>query len=96
MVLQSFDQGSALFILVEAPPFDNSRPRILFQNTLLQDWRRPRVLSSLLAAQHQTQPGGLARRNSKQLLLGGDFFAGTWSYFIMLQLYLDAILGKLV
>ena len=35
MVLKSFDQGSALFILVEAPPFDLLEIKILFKNNHL-------------------------------------------------------------
>ena len=35
MVLKSFDQGSALFILVEAPPFDLLEIKILFNNNHL-------------------------------------------------------------
>ena len=35
MVLKSFDQGFALFILVEAPPFDLLEIKILFKNNHL-------------------------------------------------------------
>ena len=35
MVLKSFDQGFALFILVEAPPIDLLEIKILFNNNHL-------------------------------------------------------------
>ena len=45
MVLKSFEQGFALFILVEAPPFDLLEIKILFKNTYHPKTGTARVLS---------------------------------------------------
>ena len=75
MVLKSFDQGSALFILVEAPPFDLLEIKILFQNNHLQDWRYPSSLSLFwLATPNQTPRFWWS--DSKLLLWRGDSYAG--------------------
>ena len=87
MVLKSFDQGFALFILVEAPPFDLLKIKILFKNTSSEDWRYPKFSLFLFwlahtkpnlktcAAQHQASS---VWRNIKLLLL--------WRYIKLLPL----------
>ena len=75
MVLKSFDQGSALFILVEAPPFDLLEIKILFKNNHLP--KIGAVPSSLslfwLATPNQTPRFWWSY--SKLHLPGGDFYA---------------------
>ena len=57
MVLKSFDQGSALFILVEAPPFDLLEIKILFKNNHLPKIGAvPSSLSLSSGWRHQTKP----------------------------------------
>ena len=61
MVLKSFDQGFALFILVEAPPFAKLEIKILFQNNTFSKTGATRVLSLFLAWDTPNQtptPGG--------------------------------------
>ena len=76
MVLQSFDQGFALFILVEAPPFDLLKIKILFKNNHLP--KIGAVPSSLslfwLATPNQTPRFWWS--DSKLLLWRGDSYAG--------------------
>ena len=76
MVLKSFDQGFALFILVEAPPFDLLEIKILFKNNHLP--KIGAVPSSLslfwLATPNQTQRFWWS--DSKLLLWRGDSYAG--------------------
>ena len=76
MVLKSFDQGSALFILVEAPPFDLLEIKILFNNNHLP--KIGAVPSSLslfwLATPNQTPRFWWS--DSKLLLWRGDSYAG--------------------
>ena len=55
MVLKSFDQGFALFILVEAPPFAKLETKNPATPTSPQDWRYPEFSTSLLARAH-TKP----------------------------------------
>ena len=56
MVLKSFEQGFALFILVEAPPFDLLEIKILFKNNHLSKIGAVPSSLSLLAGGHQTKP----------------------------------------
>ena len=76
MVLKSFDQGFALFILVEAPPFDLLEIKILFKNNHLP--KIGAVPSSLslfwLATPNQTPSFWWS--DSKLLLWRGDSYAG--------------------
>ena len=76
MVLKSFEQGFALFILVEAPPFDLLEIKILFKNNHLP--KIGAVPSSLslfwLATPNQTPRFWLC--DSKLLLWRGDSYAG--------------------
>ena len=76
MVLKSFDQGFALFILVEAPPFDLLEIKILFKNNHLP--KIGAVPSSLslfwLATPNQTPRFWWSA--SKLLLWRGDSYAG--------------------
>ena len=85
MVLKSFDQGSALFILVEAPPFDLLEIKILFQNNTFSKTGATRVLSLFFAWDTPNQTPSswwnyskllLWHGYSKLLLLGGDSYAG--------------------
>ena len=76
MVLKSFDQGSALFILVEAPPFDLLEIKILFKNNHL-----PKIgaVPSSLSLFWLATPNQIPRfwwRDSKLLLWRGDSYAG--------------------
>ena len=76
MVLKSFEQGFALFILVEAPPFDLLEIKILFKNNHLP--KIGAVPSSLslfwLATPNQTPRFWWS--DSKLLLWRGDSYAG--------------------
>ena len=76
MVLKSFDQGFALFILVEAPPFDLLEIKIRFKNNHLP--KIGAVPSSLslfwLATPNQTPRFWWS--DSKLLLWRGDSYAG--------------------
>ena len=76
MVLKSFEQGFALFILVEAPPFDLLEIKILFKNNHLP--KIGAVPSSLslfwLATPNQTPRFWWS--DSKLLLRRGDSYAG--------------------
>ena len=76
MVLKSFDQGFALFILVEAPPIDLLEIKILFKNNHLP--KIGAVPSSLslfwLATPNQTPRFWWS--DSKLLLWCGDSYAG--------------------
>ena len=99
MVLKSFDQGFALFILVEAPPIDLLEIKILFQNNHLPRLALSRVLSlSLLAGGHQTKPqvsGGA----TPSCFSGAATPMLALVLFFMLQLDLDTLpytKGKLV
>ena len=76
MVLKSFEQGFALFILVEAPPFDQLKIKILFQNIyLLEIGAVPSSLSLFwLATPNQTPRFWWS--DSKLLLWRGDSYAG--------------------
>ena len=75
MVLKSFDQGFALFILVEAPPFDLLEIKILFKNTYHPKTGTARVLSLFwLATPNQTPRFWWS--DSKLLLWRGDSYAG--------------------
>ena len=76
MVLKSFDQGSALFILVEAPPFDLLEIKILFKNNHL-----PKIgaVPSSLSLFWLATPNQIPRfwwSDSKLLLWRGDSYAG--------------------
>ena len=76
MVLKSFEHGFALFILVEAPPFDLLEIKILFKNNHLP--KIGAVPSSLslfwLATPNQTPRFWWS--DSKLLLWRGDSYAG--------------------
>ena len=76
MVLKSFDQGFALFILVEAPPFDLLEIKILFQNNHL-----PKIgaVPSSLSLFWLATPNQIPRfwwSDSKLILWRGDSYAG--------------------
>ena len=76
MVLKSFDQGFALFILVEAPPFDLLEIKILFKNNHL-----PKIgaVPSSLSLFWLATPNQIPRfwwSDSKLLLWRGDSYAG--------------------
>ena len=76
MVLKSFDQGSALFILVEAPPFDLLEIKILFKNNHL-----PKIgaVPSSLSLFWLATPNQIPRfwwSDSKLILWRGDSYAG--------------------
>ena len=98
MVLKSFDQGFALFILVEAPPIDYLEIKILFQTTYLPKTGTARVLSlSSLAETHLTKPQ-VAGGATPSCFFGATssclFFAATSMLalvLITLQLDLDTL-----
>ena len=76
MVLKPFDQGFALFILVEAPPFDLLEIKILFKNNHL-----PKIgaVPSSLSLFWLATPNQIPRfwwSDSKLLLWRGDSYAG--------------------
>ena len=76
MVLKSFDQGFALFILVEAPPFDLLEIKILFKNNHL-----PKIgaVPSSLSLFWLATPNQIPRfwwSDCKLLLWRGDSYAG--------------------
>ena len=93
MVLKSFDQGSALFILVEAPPIDLLEIKILFNNNHLFKTGTARVLSlSSLAETHQTKPqvaGGATPSRFFGAPSSCLFFAATSMLALVLMLQLD-------
>ena len=76
MVLKSFDQGSALFILVEAPPFDLLEIKILFQNNTFSKTGATRVLSLFFAWDTPIQTPSSWWNYSKLILPGGRVYAG--------------------
>ena len=99
MVLKSFDQGSALFILVEAPPFDLLEIKILFKNNHLPKIGAvPSSLSLSSGWRHQTKPqdsGGA----TPSCFSGAATPMLALVLFFMLQLDLDTLphtKGKLV
>ena len=76
MVLKSFDQGFALFILVEAPPFDLLVIKILFKNNHL-----PKIgaVPSSLSLFWLATPNQIPRfwwSDSKLLLWRGNSYEG--------------------
>ena len=93
MVLNSFDQGSALFILVEAPPIDLLEIKILFNNNHLPKTGTARVLSlSSLAETHLTKPqvsGGATPSCFFGATSSCLFFAATSMLALVLMLQLD-------
>ena len=75
MVLKSFDQGFALFILVEAPPFDQLKIKILFQNIYLPEIGAVPSSLSLFWLATPNQTPRFWWSYSKLHLPGGDFYA---------------------
>ena len=76
MVLKSFDQGFALFILVEAPPIDLLKIKILFNNNHLP---KTGAVPSSLSLFWLATPNQIPRfwwSDSKLLLWRGDSYAG--------------------
>ena len=98
MVLKSFEQGFALFILVEAPPIDLLEIKILFNNNYIPRLALSRVLSLSSGWRHQTKPqdsGGA----TPSCFSGAATPMLALVLFFMLQLDLDTLphtKGKLV